>query len=292
MQQQTRQDFVAALVMPILLAFTLAACSAPESGQADIVAAAAPKKLTVIGATARSGRVIIAQALAAGYEVTGLARSPEKFGYEHKNLTLVKGDVRDVESLKAALSGDEVVICMVGKNTPTDPTQEIGPVDLYTAMGANLLEAMAAKGNQRLIIASSTGVEHRVPREATAPEGKSMSDAWRFNARFLYNDMADMETQVRNSSLEYIILRPGFMVEDPARNDLQFSIDGGTPKQRTITYEDFSAFILAQVDSDEYLGKAVGMYSDEIMDPAKEVKKFLEKMRLQKEAAAAAQVGG
>jgi putative NADH-flavin reductase len=292
MQQQTRQGFVVVLVMPILLALTLAACSAPESKQADIVAAAAPKKLAVIGATARSGRVIIAQALAAGYEETGLARSPEKFGYEHENLTLVKGDVRDVESLKAALSGDEVVICMVGKNTPTDPTQEIGPVDLYTAMGANLLEAMAAKGNQRLIIASSTGVEHRVPREATAPEGKSMSDAWRFNARFLYNDMADMETQVRNSSLEYIILRPGFMVEDPARNDLQFSIDGGTPKQRTITYEDFSAFILAQVDSDEYLGKAVGMYSDEIMDPAKEVKKFLEKMRLQKEAAAAAQAGG
>jgi nucleoside-diphosphate-sugar epimerase len=224
--------------------------------------------------------------------VTGLARSPEKLGYEHPNLTLVKGDVRDVESLKAALTGDEVVICMVGKSAPTDPTQQIGEVDLYTVMGANLLEAMAAKGNQRLIMASSTGVEDRVPNAATAPEGPGMSNGWRFNARYLYNDMADMETMIMNSPVDYILLRPGFMVEEPARNDMKFAIDGGTPKGRTITYEDFAAFILENLEADEYVGKAVGMYSDEVMDPAKEMQKFMEKMRLQKEAEAAKQAEG
>jgi lipid II:glycine glycyltransferase (peptidoglycan interpeptide bridge formation enzyme) len=50
-------------------------------------------------------------------------------------------------------------------------------------------------------------------------------------------------------------------------------------EQRTITYEDFAAFTLAQVDSDEYLGQAVGIYSDQVMDPAAEVRKYLEKMR-------------
>jgi nucleoside-diphosphate-sugar epimerase len=239
--------------------------------------------ITVIGATARSGRVIIAQALAAGHRVTGLARSPQKLGIEHDRLTLVKGDVREIETLKAALSGDEVVICMVGKSAPTDPTAEIGEVDLYTVMGANLIAAMNAQGNRRLIMASSTGVEHRVDPAATEPEGPSMSDGWRFNARYLYGDMADMEEQIRQSDLEYVLLRPGFMVEDPARHDLQFAIDGGTPKQRTITYEDFAEFTLAQVTSDEYLGKAVGMYSDKIMDPAAEIKKFQEKMRQQKQ---------
>jgi len=290
MQQQTIKNFLTAMMMPLCLAVFLTACSGPESGQVSESQAAAdePKRIAVIGATARSGRVIVAQALEAGYLVTGLARSPEKFGYEHENLTLVKGDVRDVESLKAALTGSEVVICMVGKSAPTDPSAPIGEVDLYTVMGANLLEAMAAKGNQRLIMASSTGVEHMVPREATEPEGPGMSHGWRFNARYLYNDMADMEAQIVDSGVDYILLRPGFMVEEPARNDMQLAIDGGTPGGRTITYEDFSAFILANLESTEYVGKAVGMYSDEVMDPAKEVKKFMEKMRLQKEAEAAA----
>jgi putative NADH-flavin reductase len=240
-------------------------------------------KITVIGATARSGRVIIQQALDQGFTVTGLARTPSKLGFEHERLTLVKGDVRDVETLMNSLSGDEVVICMVGKSAPTDPKAEIGKVDLYTVMGENLIAAMKAKGNKRLIMASSTGVEHRVDPNATEPEGDSMSDGWRFNARYLYGDMADMEAQIENSGLEYVLLRPSFMVEDPARHDLQFTVGGGTPKQRTITYEDFSAFTLEQVHSDKYLNMAVGMYSDQIMDPAAEVKKFMEKMRKQKE---------
>jgi putative NADH-flavin reductase len=246
-------------------------------------AGAADKKIIIIGATARSGRVIIRQALADGYQVTGLARSPQKLDIEDPNLTLVKGDVRDVESLKAALAGGAVVICMVGKNAPSDPSQPIGEVDLYTVMGENLIAAMKSEGNKRLIMASSTGVEHRVDPAATAPEGESMSDMWRFNARYLYGDMADMETMIEKSGLEYVLLRPGFMVEDPARNDLQFSVGGGTPKQRTITYEDFAAFVLDQVDSDEYLNKAVGIYSDVIMDPAAEIRKFQEKLRQQQE---------
>ena len=239
------------------------------------------KNIVVIGATARSGRVIIRQALADGFEVTGLARSPEKLGIQDPNLTMVKGDVRDIESLKAALTGDEVVICMVGKSAPSDPTQPIGKVDLYTVMGRNLIEAMRSRGNRRLIMASSTGVEHRVDPDASAPEGNSMSDMWRFNARYLYGDMADMESQIEASGLDYVLLRPGFMVEEPARHDLQFAINGGTPKQRTITYEDFAAFTLEQVNSNEYLNKAVGIYSDQIMDPAAEIKKFQEKMRQQ-----------
>jgi len=246
---------------------------------ATVAGDGATDRIVVIGATARSGRVIVQQALNAGYEVVGLARSPQKLAVEHERLTLVKGDVRDLASLEAALSGDEVVICVVGFPTPKDPTQEIGEVDLYTVMANNLIAAMKSKGNRRLIIASSTGVEHRVDPDATAPEGASMSDLWRFNARFLYGDMADMEAMVVQSGLEYVLLRPGFMVEEPARGDLLVAMDGTTPKQRTITYEDFAAFALAQATSNDYLNQAVGIYSDTVMDPVAEMKKFQEKMR-------------
>jgi putative NADH-flavin reductase len=278
-------------LMVVALLASLAACSSPEEpaeGQNQAAAEAAPKRIALIGATARSGRVIIRQALEAGYEVTGLARTPSKLGFEHENLTLVKGDVRDIETLKAALTGDEVVISMVGMPAPTNPNEQIGMVDLYTVMAENLISAMKDKGNKRLIMASSAGVQDRVPNDATAPASDSMSDGWRFNARFLYNDMADMETMIAESGLEYVLLRPGFLVEEPARNDLQVTKDGSSPGQRTLTYEDFAAFALEQVDSGGYLNMAVGMYTDEIMDPAKEVKKYLEKLKKQQEAQKAA----
>ncbi|MDJ0926514.1 MAG: NAD(P)H-binding protein [Gammaproteobacteria bacterium] len=237
--------------------------------------------LAVFGATARSGRVIIAQALERGYDITGLARSPHKLDIDHPRLQLVKGDIRDVASLEAALDGDEVVICMIGYPTPKDPTQEIGEVDLYTVMARNLITAMTNQGNRRLIIASSTGVETRVGRDAAAPASANPTDMWRFNARYLYADMADMEEMLLGSSLDTVILRPGFMVEEPARNDLKFSTSGDTPPARVVTYEDFADFVLAQVDSNEFVGRPVSIYSDMIMDPAAELKKFQEKMRQQ-----------
>jgi len=244
-------------------------------------AAGANRKLLVIGATSRSGREIIAQALEQGYTVTGLARSPDKLGVEHPNLTLVKGDVRDAASLAAAMHGDEVVICMAGYPTPKDPTKQIGAVDLYTVMAGNLIEAMRSKGNHRLIMASSTGVETRVSRDAQAPVSEGPGDLWRYNARYLYADMADMEDMLLASGLDVILLRPVFMTEDVARGNLQFSTSGQTPGGRAITYPDFAAFILTQVESDQYLGKAVSIYSDSVMDPAAELRKFQEKMRQQ-----------
>ena len=58
-------------------------------------------------------------------------------------------------------------------------------------------------------------------------------------------------------------------------------VGGKTPKQRTITYEDFAAFTLEQVNSDAYLNKPVGIYSDQIMDPVAEIRKYQEKLRQQ-----------
>ena len=261
---------IAGIAAAVLLT-TAAPQSFAENGAAG--------RIAVMGATARSGRVIIAQALDAGYEVVGLARSPHKLQIEHERLTLVKGDARDQASLEAALSGDEVVICMIGYPTPNDPTQDIGPVDLYTVLGRNLIAAMKKKGNRRLIIASSTGVEHLVDVDATGPASESLGDMWRFNARYLYNDMADMERMIAESGLEYVLLRPGFMVEEPARRDLRFATDGQTPMGRTITYEDFAAFTLEQVGSDDYLNQAVGIFSDSILDPAAELRKRQEQLR-------------
>ena len=235
--------------------------------------------IALVGATARSGREIIRQGLEQGYKIKGLARTPSKLGLEHENLTMFKGDVRDQSSLEAMLDGSEVVICMVGRSAPSDPFAEIGEVDLYTVMGANLIAAMKAKGNTRLIMASSTGVEHRADIDGEKPGANDMSQMWRWNARYLYNDMYEMEKMIEASGLDYILLRPGFLVEEPARGDMLINTTGDTPGARIITYADFSDFVLTQLTGDDYLNRAVGLYSETVMDPQAEIEKFLAKQK-------------
>ncbi|MDE0489179.1 MAG: NAD(P)H-binding protein [Gammaproteobacteria bacterium] len=252
---------------------------AAENGQKPVIA--------LFGATARSGREIIRQALQRGHTIKGFARTPSKLGVEHENLTLFKGDIYERDTIDPVLEGHEVVVSMIGVPAPEDPAAEIGPVDIYTVMGEHLISAMQEKGNTRLIMASSTGVEHRMDVNATRPPPGDLSERWKWLARHLYDDMWKMEEMIANSGLDYMLLRPGFMVEEPARHDMKFNTTGDTPGARVITYEDFATFILDNLDGGEYWNMALGMYSDTIMDPAAEIEKHLARQKAEQEAAQA-----
>lgn len=218
----------------------------------------AADRVLIIGATSRSAAELIPQALERGYEVTALARRPQAIEFEHERLTVVKGDVYDVDTLTAAMRGDEVVISMVGPRV--DPMKEVELMDLYTVGTANIMQAMREAGDRRLLVASSLAVENELPTEK--PAGDELGTMWIWNARRLYRDMQEMEVLVRDSGLDYVILRPPFLVEEPAREDLNLVVNGDSPKGTMATYADFASFVLDQVEGDAYLNTTVGITTD------------------------------
>ena len=62
-----------------------------------------PTRILIVGATGGTGRQLVAQALARGYEVTALVRDPSKFHDEHAQLKVIQGDVLDYASVEAAV---------------------------------------------------------------------------------------------------------------------------------------------------------------------------------------------
>ena len=227
-------------------------------------AAAGPSApgLVVIGATAKSSTEIISQALAAGYQVTGVARRPEDVTLRDPHLKVLKGDVYDLASLEAAMTGAEVVISMVGPRVdPTNTAETPASFDLFTAGTANIIAAMKKKGNQRLLVASSLGVEDEFPLVKPAPGDFRLN--WLWKSRYLYKNMKDMEGLVRTSGLEYVIFRPPFLVEEPARKNYQLAVNTISPKGTMLSYADFGGFVLEQARSSEYLGASVGLYTDQ-----------------------------
>lgn len=222
----------------------------------------APPAIVLIGATANSSKEIIAQALAAGYEVTGVARRPEDVEIRDPRLRILQGDVYDQVSLEAAMTGREVVISMVGPRIDPLNLQEIPDTfDLFTTGTRNIIAAMKRKGNRRLLVASSLGVEDVYPTVKPA-DPQDMRSNWLWKMRNVYQNMEDMEAIVRGSGLDYVIFRPAFLVPEPRRGDLKFSVDQDSPKGSMLTFADFGAFVLAQVTGDEYLGHTVGIYTD------------------------------
>ena len=67
---------------------------------------------------------------------------------------------------------------------------------------------------------------------------------------------------MRNSELDFTILRPSQLMPEPPRDDLKIIVDADAPHFTLITYADFAAWILGQAQSDQYTGHTVGIYSD------------------------------
>jgi uncharacterized protein YbjT (DUF2867 family) len=244
-----------------LVATLLALTAMALPGPAAAASPAAPG-LVVIGATAKSSTEIIRQALAAGYTVTGVARRPEDVAIKDPHLKILKGDVYDPASLEAAMTGAEVVVSMVGPRIdPTNTAETPATFDLFTAGTANIIAAMKKKGNQRLLVASSLGVEDEFPTVKPAPGDFRLN--WLWKSRYLYKNMKDMEALVRASGLDYVIFRPPFLVEEPARTNFKLSVNTASPKGTMLSYADFGAFVLEQARSNEYLGASVGLYTDQ-----------------------------
>jgi putative NADH-flavin reductase len=101
--------------------------------------------ILVLGASGRTGRLVVEQALAAGHTVTAFARDPSKLKLSGENLNITNGDARDFDSLRAALKGSDAVIDTIGG----------GERKLIATTMAALVAAMQKSGVRRVVVMST-----------------------------------------------------------------------------------------------------------------------------------------
>jgi len=113
-------------------------------------------KILVYGATGKVGSQAVNEALNRGHVVTAVSRDPSRITLVHENLTAVKGDVLDTESVASLVAGQDVVIISVrgvlGKSK--DPADAVP----YIAVG-NVVNALRDMGETapRLIHVGGSG---------------------------------------------------------------------------------------------------------------------------------------
>jgi putative NADH-flavin reductase len=194
-------------------------------------------KILIIGATRGTGLQILQQALAKDHDTTVLARSPQKITVEHERLQVMQGDIRDDHAVGSAAEGQDVVISCIG----IMPTRK--PVSVFSVGIKNVLEAMD-KSKVKLLI-SVTGIGAGDSRG----NGGFFYDKI-FQPLFLktiYEDKDREESLIKDSQVNWIIVRPGFLGTYRVLTDLTDA------KAGKISRADVAHFILNQLDSSEYL---------------------------------------
>lgn len=204
-------------------------------------------QLLVVGATGGTGRQVVEQALQQGHFVTAFVRDPAKLSRQHPNLTVLVGDVLKPETLLPAVRRQDAVICSLGSRP--------GQKDEAVATGTkHLIDTMIQAGSKRLLVVSSLGV-------GTSYEEASLTTKL-FVKTVLSGVIAEKEKQeqfVRDSPLNWTIVRPTGLTNGPLTRKsrvgehLPFSLFE-IPR---ISRADVAAFLLDQVNKDDYRQKAV-----------------------------------
>ncbi len=73
--------------------------------------------MALLGATGMVGDFLLREALARGYSVRALARTPAKLDEYSGRITIVQGDARDPVVIEELLRGSDVVISALGPVT-------------------------------------------------------------------------------------------------------------------------------------------------------------------------------
>lgn len=202
-------------------------------------------KLLVIGATRGIGRNLIEQAIDRKYAVTALVRNPGRLNIRHERLTVVAGDILDPEAVSRAVKDRDAVCITIG----IGPTRR--PVTVFSQGTKNVIAAMTDSSAGILICVTGIGAGD------SQGHGGFFYDKI-FNPLFLktiYEDKNRQEELVRDSSLQWVIVRPGFLTNGPMTGTYRAltRLEGVTAGK--ISRADVAHFILNEFDQKKHLSK-------------------------------------
>jgi putative NADH-flavin reductase len=195
-------------------------------------------KLVVFGATGGIGAHVVEQALAAGHEVTAVARRPSAVTLRHECLEVVQGDVLDAASIRKAIFGKDVVVSAVG-------ARNRAPTSVYSAGVENVMQAMQAAHVCRIFCISASGLDPSPLWQRLI--AKPM--LWLI-LKNMYTDLVRMENEVSASSLDWTILRPPQLTNGPRTGHYQAVVNQHLSRIRTISRADVADYIITHLNDE------------------------------------------
>ena len=200
-------------------------------------------KVLIIGATGATGQILMGEALAQGYEVTALARNPSAVATEDDHLRVLQGNALEASSLEAAVTGQDAVLSALG-------TRSRKPTTLFSESTHNIISAMDKHGVRRLVCITGIGVG-----DSKGHVGFLYDRIIRpFVVKNVYEDKERQEEAIKHSDLDWVIVRPARLTDEPAKGKYSVFL-GGSYTAAKISRADVATFMLAQLTNDTYVRK-------------------------------------
>ncbi len=206
-------------------------------------------KLVIFGATGSIGSKVVEQALEQGHTITAFTRNPDKLNIQHPRLNIFTGDVMNQTLVEQAVIGHDVAICVLGSGKKLTGT-------VRSQGTKNIIQALEKVGVRRFICQSTLG---------TGDSWGNLNFYWKyimfgFILKKVFADHQIQEQYVRQSNLDWTIIRPGAFIEGKLTGQYRHGFPSSDrTSSLTISRPDVAEFILKQLTDNTYLGKAASL---------------------------------
>lgn len=210
-------------------------------------------KLALIGATGNVGQTILNEALQRGYEVTAIARNPEKLNITNDKLTIRAVDVFDVDSLAAALAGHDAVVSSYNSGW-TNPNI----YDDFIAGSEAIQKAVKLSGVKRLLVIGGAGSLEIAP-------GVQLVDSPDFPAAYKPGASAArdyLNILKKEQDLDWTFLSPAINMHPDAHGEPIRKFRLGTDQpvfdengKNFILIEDLAVAIINELENNQFIKK-------------------------------------
>ena len=218
-------------------------------------------KLTIFAATGGIGRHLLEQAVAAGHDVTAVVRNPKKLSGA---VRIVTADLAatDPAALETAVRGADAVLSGVGPRS----SAEAGVAWRGTRA---IVQAMQATDVRRIVVVSAAPISTVPSPGRPQPPKHDPGDGFFMRHLFSpltkaalrrsYADLALMEDVLRDSGLDWTVVRPPKLTDEPPAGTYRIAYGQNLRGGWDISRADVAHLMLRVLEQPETIKQAIGI---------------------------------
>ena len=202
-------------------------------------------QITIFGANGKVGRLVVEKALDKGFQVVAFSHGKTVFKANH-NLSIVQGDVYNLQDVDKALKGSDVVISALGSWGTSNK-------DILTSGMKNIIPSMQRHKIKRII--SLTGADAHMDGDENSVFHKLIHLLISLIAKKILQDGERHIQLLKNSDLDWTVMRSPVMNEKGKPNHFIVTSKKVTPWS-TINRSSVAQCLLEQINDDSYIHRS------------------------------------
>ncbi len=211
-------------------------------------------KILLLGATGRTGKLVLKKLLEKKCNVTCISRNSQRIE-QRKGLTILEGDPRDLVDMQKVIFESDGIISVLNISRNSDfPWSNLRTPKTFLSDTMKVLVPLAQKAKiKRIVVCSAWGVlesRHDIPKWFRWLIDNS-------NIKFAYQDHERQEKIISESTLRWTVVRPVGLTNSKRMKSVRESFDNRPKPGLVISRSSLAQYLADSVRRDDLIGKKV-----------------------------------